>query len=114
MKKRKVYLVDFDGIKIVSATKFPNAKATFYEGDDPLEILTWDDELNILVDESLKATKDSRKRITELKRVLTAYTEDFAQVAAGLAIADLDERKERFITAHDELRRLEGKEPRGR
>jgi len=53
-----------------------------------------------------------QKRIAELKHTLSAYTEDFAQAAAGLYIADLELRKEKFRQAHAELRQLASKEPR--
>jgi len=53
-----------------------------------------------------------RQRTVELRKILTAFSEDFAQAAAGLHIADLEERKEKFRQAHAELRQLEGKEPR--
>ena len=54
-----------------------------------------------------------RVRIAELKRTLTSYTEDFAQVVAGVHVSDIEERKSRFRAAHAELRKLEGKPPRG-
>jgi len=53
-----------------------------------------------------------KQRIPVLRKILTAYTEDFAQSLAGLYIADLEERKEKFRQAHAELRQLEGKETR--
>ena len=62
--------------------------------------------------EQEKREKEARK--IELKNILTAYTEDFAQSVAGLIIPDLEKRKKHFIKAHDELRTLEGKSVRNR
>ena len=43
---------------------------------------------------------------------LADLTKDFAQVEAGLIIDDLDERKQEFRTLLNEVRVLQGKQPR--
>lgn len=43
---------------------------------------------------------------------LSELTKDFAQVQAGLIIDDLEERKTEFRTLLNEVRILQGKEPR--
>ncbi|MCL2369700.1 MAG: hypothetical protein FWC80_00490 [Firmicutes bacterium] len=53
------------------------------------------------------------KRISELRRELTAYSEDAIQLQMGINIPDIEERKARFRAVHAELRQLEGKPPRG-
>jgi len=78
----------------------------------PMSLYTWDDNGNINLDEKRHTEFLNNRRKAELKRILTAYTEDFAQAAAGAYISDLAERKAQFLEAHAELRRLEGKEPR--
>lgn len=53
-------------------------------------------------------------RIAALKKQLARLSEDFAQVQAGLVIPNLEQKKAEFIALHDELRGLEGKQPRAR
>jgi len=53
-----------------------------------------------------------QQRIPKLKETLSSYSEDLLQAMAGVHIPDLEERKKRFVEAHSELRRLEGKPPR--
>lgn len=43
---------------------------------------------------------------------LTELTKDFAQVQAGLIIEDIEDRKSEFRTLLNEVRVLQGKEPR--
>ncbi len=50
--------------------------------------------------------------IEQKKRRLTELTKDFAQVQAGLIIPNLDDKKEEFRNLLNEIRVLEGKEPR--
>lgn len=52
------------------------------------------------------------KREFEIQQRLTELTKDFAQVEAGLVIEDLEERKAEFRTLLNEVRVLQGKEPR--
>jgi len=78
----------------------------------PMFLYTWDDNGYIFLDEKRHTKFLNNRRKTELKRILTAYTEDFAQAAAGAYVPNLTERKAQFLEAHAELRQLEGKEPR--
>ena len=48
---------------------------------------------------------------TKINR-LTELTKDFAQVQAGLIITDIEERKAEFRTLLNEVRVLQGKQPR--
>ncbi|MBE6691098.1 MAG: hypothetical protein E7590_07460 [Ruminococcaceae bacterium] len=51
-------------------------------------------------------------RKIKIRKRLEALSQDFMQVVAGEIIPDLDERKAEFVALHNELRVLEGKEPR--
>lgn len=55
---------------------------------------------------------DKQKSIVEKQKRLAELTKDFAQVEAGLIIDDLDERKQEFRTLLNEVRVLQGKQPR--
>lgn len=50
--------------------------------------------------------------INKKQQRLAELTKDFAQVQAGLIIDDLEERKTEFRTLLNEVRVLQGKEPR--
>lgn len=50
--------------------------------------------------------------INKKQQRLAELTKDFAQVEAGLIIDDLDERKAEFRTLLNEVRVLQGKQPR--
>ncbi len=52
------------------------------------------------------------KRKAELKKILRTISEDIVQELIGAVIPDIDNKKEQFISAHTELRELEGKSPR--
>jgi len=78
----------------------------------PLSLYTWDDSGKIMLDNDRHTKFLNNKRIAELKRILTSYTEDFAQAAAGVHIPDLETRKAKFREAHAETRQLEGKKLR--
>lgn len=52
------------------------------------------------------------KLIEEKINRLTELTKDFAQVEAGLIIDDLETRKAEFRTLLNEIRVLQGKQPR--
>lgn len=51
-------------------------------------------------------------RIAEIREELTNLSQDFIQTELGAIFDDLDTRKERFKSLHNELRELLGKEPR--
>ncbi len=49
---------------------------------------------------------------TKKKQRLAELTKDFAQVEAGLQIDDIEDRKQEFRTLLNEVRVLQGKQPR--
>lgn len=62
---------------------------------------------HIVTEEELK---ESRK--SEITTRLNELSQDFIQATAGAQFTDLTERISEFRTLHNELRALEGKEPR--
>ena len=65
----------------------------------------------------MKMTKElfrQKAKMAALKKRLTMISEDFAQVQAGLVIPNIEQKRAEFIALHDELRNLEGKQPRTR
>lgn len=54
----------------------------------------------------------NNKIIETKKQRLAELTKDFAQVQAGLVIDDLEERRAEFRTLLNEVRVLQGKDPR--
>lgn len=54
----------------------------------------------------------TNSRISEIKRQLTKLSEDMIQEAVGEVVPNITDKKAQFITLHNELRVLEGKEPR--
>lgn len=59
-----------------------------------------------------KLLLDNNKKIAEYKLELEELTKDLAQVQAGLVIDNIEEKKERFRYLLNEVRFLQGKEPR--
>lgn len=55
---------------------------------------------------------DKQARIAEIQAELTSLSQDFTQAQIGAVFDDLEARKERFKTLHNELRTLLGKEER--
>lgn len=55
---------------------------------------------------------DKQKSIMEKQKRLAELTKDFAQVQAGLVIDDIENRKQEFRTLLNEVRALQGKQPR--
>ena len=53
-----------------------------------------------------------QNRITEIQVILDNLDKDFRQADLGAVFEDLKERKVEFIKLHNELRTLQGKEPR--
>lgn len=53
-----------------------------------------------------------QNKINELKAELSKLSEDIIQSQVGEIVPNIEERKTRFIALHNELRSLEGKEPR--
>lgn len=66
------------------------------------------------VDKQAKQQTEAQRqsRIAEIKTKLNNLSEDFIQADLGAVFNDLEERKAQFITLHNELRELLGKEPR--
>lgn len=54
----------------------------------------------------------NEQRKYELKVELSKLSEDIIQSQLGEIVPNIEERKARFISLHNELRVLEGKEPR--
>ena len=61
-----------------------------------------------------EATENELKqtRISEIQTRLNELSQDFIQVNLGAVFDDLEQRKAEFISLHNELRILLGKEPR--
>lgn len=70
----------------------------------------------IIIDEQAKAVAqelaNKNKRISDIKSRLTSLSEDIVQDQAGELVPDIAERMAEFVRLHNELRVLEGKEPR--
>lgn len=60
--------------------------------------------------EKEKELKEQRK--SEIIERLNQLSQDFIQAMAGAEFKDLEERQSEFQALHNELRALEGKEPR--
>ena len=58
------------------------------------------------------AMNEKMARIGTIKRRLQALTEDLVQAMAGEIVPDIEARRAEFVAFHNELRELEGKEPR--
>jgi hypothetical protein len=61
---------------------------------------------------SLVAMNERVARIGVIRRRLQALTEDLVQAMAGEIVPDIEARRAEFVALHNELRELEGKEPR--
>ena len=56
--------------------------------------------------------KQNEERKVEIRQRLEQLSQDFVQILVGAEFTDIEERKAEFQTLHNELRALEGKEPR--
>ena len=63
-------------------------------------------------DYELSEEEIKQNRIEKIKELLTELNYDFMQYFSGEDIEDIEERKQRFIELHNELRSLLGKEER--
>jgi len=72
--------------------------------------LQYDDKHNFKA--KLEADRANELRAAELKSLLVSLTEDIVQSLAGEVVPNIEQRKQQFIEYHNELRVLEGKEPR--
>lgn len=66
----------------------------------------------VAVDHEVTDEELINKRVYEIQEKLNQLTQDFIQVMCGAVIDDIKERKQEFQALHNELRTLEGKEPR--
>jgi len=66
------------------------------------------------IEEREKSERETkrRERIAEINERLSYLSQDFVQVSCGEIIDDISERKTEFVTLHNELRELLGKEKR--
>lgn len=75
----------------------------------------FDVENNCIIDyDNSKEVEEEKKqtRIAEIKHRLEELNKDFIQSMIGAVIPDIEEKRAEFISLHNELRELEGKEPR--
>ena len=75
------------------------------------ELKVVDDKV-IAVERILTEEEIKQQKIFKNKQRLEELTKDFAQVQAGFIIEDIEERKLEFQTLLNEIRTLQGKEPR--
>lgn len=61
----------------------------------------------------LDSRSEAFLRAQEIRDELCALSQDIVQDIAGEYIPDIAERKRKFIALHNELRKYEGKLPRG-
>lgn len=66
----------------------------------------------VAVDHEVTEEELKEQRKFEITARLNQLSQDFVQAMAGAYFEDLEERKAEFQTLHNELRVLEGKEPR--
>lgn len=62
--------------------------------------------------EQYEQRETNRVRAAEIRTELDKLSQDFIQVQCGEIIPDIEERKQKFVRLHNELRVLEGKRPR--
>lgn len=77
-------------------------------------VRTLSEEEYVLSETNQKINDDIKKANTiyQKQQRLSELTKDLAQVQAGFIIDDLEQRKEEFRTLLNEVRVLQGKEPR--
>ena len=66
----------------------------------------------VAVEHEVTQEELNQQKLSENMLRLTELTKDFAQVQAGLIIDDIENRKLEFRTLLNEVRVLQGKEPR--
>lgn len=62
--------------------------------------------------QEFETNQTKQNRISEIKQRLEKLNKDFIQSMIGAIIPDIEEKRAEFISLHNELRELEGKEPR--
>lgn len=67
----------------------------------------------IIARDIVKTQEDLKTdRILQIKPQMDSLSQDFIQYYLGATIENIEERKAKFISLHNELRELLGKEPR--
>lgn len=72
----------------------------------------WDEYEDIKVFVPYTEAELKENRMCDIRDRLSRLSEDMIQAMAGEIVPDLDDRKAEFVALHNELRALEGKEPR--
>lgn len=67
----------------------------------------------IIAKHKIKTQEDLKNdRILQIKPQMESLSQDFIQYYLGATIENIEERKAKFISLHNELRELLGKQPR--
>jgi len=120
----KVFLRDKNGIRNVIPQELTkqldgDIQAEFSFSEDFM-LYTFDDNHNIFIDTMRKSEALEQamhddgyaaklNRINQLKQILSKYTEDFIQHYGWRIFDDWNDRTQKALEAHAELRNLEGK-----
>ena len=88
----------------------------FVELEEPLAEIDlnkkWDGTKFVISSNPKVAEKEKQKRIEEIQARLTELDQDIVQDLVGEAVPNIEKRKSEFVTLHNELRVLLGKEER--
>lgn len=88
----------------------------FVELEEPLAEIDlnkkWDGTKFVIISNPKVAEKEKQKRIEEIQQRLVELDQDIVQDIAGEIVPNIEERKAEFVTLHNELRTLLGKEQR--
>ena len=78
------------------------------------EASDFDDNLSFNIEKYNERKKiyKTKQRIEEIKPQMQSLSQDFIQYYLGATIENIEERKAKFISLHNELRELLGKQPR--
>lgn len=106
--------------KIEMCAKFKFSNDCLYTEDNIVRgydgVLRFESEtqtLNYLAEKNqYDSARQNEQLIIEKQERLTELTKDLAQVQAGLVIDDIENRKQEFRTLLNEVRALQGKQPR--
>ena len=114
-----MYYIQKDN-KIIMSAKFKFSDDCLYTKENIVRgydgMLRFESEMQtdsyILEKNHYESAKQNKQLIIEKQERLTELTKDLAQVQAGLIIDNLEERKQEFRTLLNEVRVLQGKQPR--
>lgn len=88
----------------------------FVELEEPLAEIDlnkkWDGTKFVISSNPKVAEKEKQKRIEEIQARLIELDQDIVQDLVGEVVPNIEERKAEFVTLHNELRTLLGKEQR--